>query len=173
VTREFTLFLCLHLLGLATRDTYELLKKTGHVKRPGKGLVAVIFAAMALLWLTWFAMPVYDPLPLRLPAALKWAGLGIVIAGWLLAIGALIQLRGVEDIQRLVTSGLFSRVRHPMYTGFILWILGWPMYYGAPVSLAVGLLGVASVLWWRALEEEAMASRYGETHRLYRKRTWF
>ncbi len=37
----------------------------------------------------------------------------------------MIQLKGLENINHLVTTGLFSKIRHPMYDGFILWILGW------------------------------------------------
>jgi protein-S-isoprenylcysteine O-methyltransferase Ste14 len=59
-----------------------------------------------------------------------------------LAVGALIQLRGVENIKHMVTAGLFRKIRHPMYTGFILWIFGWSVYHGALLSLAIGLFGV-------------------------------
>ena len=40
-----------------------------------------------------------------------------------------------------------------MYTGFVLWILGWSTYHGAIVSLAIGLVGIANILYWRRLEE--------------------
>jgi len=42
----------------------------------------------------------------------------------------------------LVTTGLFRRVRHPMYVGFALWIVGWSAYQGAVLSLAIGSLGL-------------------------------
>jgi uncharacterized membrane protein len=42
-----------------------------------------------------------------------------------------------------------SRTRHPMYLGFILWILGWAAFHGAVVSLAVGLVGIGNFLLWR------------------------
>ena len=97
----------------------------------------------------------------------------MVILGMALAIGAVVQLRGVENIDHLVTTGLFFRLRHPMYTGFILWILGWATYHGAFLSLVIGFVGIGNILYWRQLEEAALKSSYGEDYRVYRERTWF
>ena len=82
-------------------------------------------------------------------------------------------MRGLENIDHLVTTGLFSRLRHPMYVGFILWILGWVVRYGAVVSLAAGVLCIGNILYWRQLEERALESQYGEDYRSYRRATWF
>jgi protein-S-isoprenylcysteine O-methyltransferase Ste14 len=79
----------------------------------------------------------------------------------------------LENINHLITSGLFKRIRHPMYTGFGLWILGWSIYHGAIASLAVGLIGIANILFWRRLEDARLEARYGDTYRRYRLETWF
>jgi protein-S-isoprenylcysteine O-methyltransferase Ste14 len=90
-----------------------------------------------------------------------------------LALGALFQLKGVENIDHLVTTGLFSRLRHPMYTGFILWILGWAIFYGAVASLVVGCVGIGNILFWGRLEDANLEARYGKSYREYRQGTWF
>jgi protein-S-isoprenylcysteine O-methyltransferase Ste14 len=82
-------------------------------------------------------------------------------------------LKGVENINHLVTTGLFSRIRHPMYAGFILWIFGWAIYHGALLSIIVGFMGIGNILYWRRLEEAELELRYGENYRRYRKETWF
>jgi protein-S-isoprenylcysteine O-methyltransferase Ste14 len=82
------------------------------------------------------------------------------------------QLRGLENIDHLVTSGLFRRIRHPMYVAFILWIVGWSAYQGAVLSLAIASLGLASILWWRHLEEMALETAYGSAYANYRATTW-
>jgi protein-S-isoprenylcysteine O-methyltransferase Ste14 len=79
----------------------------------------------------------------------------------------------VENIDHLVTSGLFSRIRHPMYTGFILWILGWVFFYGAATSLIVALVCIGNILYWRQIEEKNLVSAYGEAYLRYRMKTWF
>jgi protein-S-isoprenylcysteine O-methyltransferase Ste14 len=90
-----------------------------------------------------------------------------------LSIGALIQLRGLENINHLVTKGLFSKIRHPMYVGFILWIIGWAIYHGAVISLFVGFVAIGNILYWKRLEEKELESTYREVYLEYRKRTWF
>jgi len=170
---DYGIFLTLYLTGIVIRASYELLKKAGRVNPEDRVLFTVVLLAMLALWISWFSMCPLDPWRITLADTFRWIGLGVLIVGWGLAIGALIQLRGVENIDHLVTTGFFSRLRHPMYTGFILWILGWATYHGAVVSLFFGLLGIGNILFWRRVEEEKLESRYGADYREYRKRTWF
>jgi protein-S-isoprenylcysteine O-methyltransferase Ste14 len=170
---SFLLFVILFLVGLAIRAAYEHLKKARKAEEGDRPVFFVVVVGMAMLWIGWFAMCPQDPVRLPVPEAGRWAGLGLVILGWALALGALGQLRGVESIDHLVTTGLFARLRHPMYTGFVLWIVGWAAFHGAAVSVVPGLLGIASVQHWRHLEERTLESAYGDAYRAYRRRTWF
>jgi protein-S-isoprenylcysteine O-methyltransferase Ste14 len=113
-------FLGLYLCSLIIRTGYELLKKAGRVNPKSTIVFAVIFAVMCLMWASWFFLCPLDPFRLAPPVLLRWVGLGIVILGLGLAIGGIVQLRGLENINHLVTTGLFSKLRHPIYTGFIL-----------------------------------------------------
>jgi protein-S-isoprenylcysteine O-methyltransferase Ste14 len=128
---------------------------------------------MFLLWTSWFSLCPLDPWPIPLPDWLRRLGFGACSLGLVLAIGALVQLRGLENVKHLVTGGLFARIRHPMYAGFILWIVGWALYHRALASLLVGLVGIGAILYWQQLEEQALESRYGAAYRTYRQRTWF
>jgi protein-S-isoprenylcysteine O-methyltransferase Ste14 len=139
----------------------------------GTILFALVFVAMCLMLASWPLMCPLDPMHLSLSKTAKWLGLCVLLVGLGLAIGALIQLRGLEDIDHLVTTGLFSKIRHPMYTGFILWILGWVIYYRAAVSLMIAFVGIGNILCWRQLEDEKLEIHYGEAYRGYRKGTWF
>ncbi len=173
MSRSFLLFVILFTLGLAIRVAYEQLKKAHKVDEGNRPVFLVVFAGMALLWISWFAMCPQDPLRVVLPTPARWTGLALVVLGWVLALGALAQLRGVENIDHLVTSGLYARLRHPMYTGFVLWIVGWTAFHGATVSLIPGLLGIVNVQHWRHLEELKLESAYGDSYRSYRQSTWF
>jgi len=170
---EYFVFLGLFLGSLLARTSYELLKKAGKINPKNKLVFAVIFAIMCLLWTSWFSMPPSDPWQLALPDFVRWIGLGVFLLGMALAVGALIQLRGVENIDHLVTNGVFSRLRHPMYTGFMFWILGWAIFHGAFVSLLIGFVGISNILYWRQLEDNDMEELYGEDYRRYRQGTWF
>jgi len=173
MNNNYFIFLGLFVVCLASRTIYELFKKTGKVNLESKPLFAAIFLTMCLLWVSWFCMCPLDPLKLTLPETVGIIGLLLFALGWLLAVGALVQLKGLENIDHLITSGLFSLVRHPMYTGFILWILGWSLYHGAAASFLAGLVGIGNILYWRHLEDTRLESTYGEDYRRYRKRTRF
>lgn len=81
--------------------------------------------------------------------------------------------RGLEvwSEQRLVTRGLFSFVRHPIYLGTIVLGLGlglgtlsWPL-------VAIDLLLVLPWLHWLARQEERlMIERFGQIYRIYQAR---
>jgi protein-S-isoprenylcysteine O-methyltransferase Ste14 len=114
-----------------------------------------------------------DPYSMDLPDTIRTIGLILLLAGLALAFTALFQLRGVENIDHLVTTGLFSLIRHPMYTGFILWIVGWSVYHGAAISLVAGIVGIANIVFWGRLEEQRLRSLYGERYLQYRGQTLF
>jgi protein-S-isoprenylcysteine O-methyltransferase Ste14 len=163
----------LFLLSLAVRSIYELLKEAQRINPESKPIFVVVFSVMCVLWTSWFILCREDPARASLPDPVRWIGFVIFIAGTILAVGALIQLRGVENIDHLVTNGLFKKIRHPMYVGFICWVVGWSTFHNAVLSLAIGILAILSVLWWRHLEERRLEIQFGEFYQRYRLTTWF
>jgi protein-S-isoprenylcysteine O-methyltransferase Ste14 len=161
------------LIGLAIRTRYELLKKSSEVDTKNPAVFSMVFAGMCLMLLSWPLLSLMDPLPLALPAAVRWVGLVSVVAGVVLAVGGLLQLRGLENIDHLVSGGLFAKLRHPMYTGFIAWILGWVVYRGAAASFAIALVCIANIHFWRYLEEHQLEAQFGDEYFRYREATWF
>lgn len=170
---EYIIALVVFLSGLAIRAVYEMLKKAGRIDLKNMAVFLPILLVMCLLWVSWFAMCPLDPVKIPLPLAIRWIGMGIFVLGLLLAFGALFQLRGVENINHLETTGIFSKLRHPMYTGFICWILGWAVYHSAGISLIAGLVGIGNIMFWRHTEEVDLAHTYGNAYLQYRKQTWF
>ena len=169
----YALIAGLCVLGVAVRTGYEALKSAGRVDTGNTAVFAVVFVAMCVMLSSWPFMCPLDPWRIALPGVARWLGALAVIAALALAVGGLAQLRGLENIDHLVTTGLFSVLRHPMYTGFILWIVGWTAWHGAALSLAVALACIGNIVYWRWLEERALEARYGEEYRAYRGRTWF
>jgi protein-S-isoprenylcysteine O-methyltransferase Ste14 len=165
--------LAIFLICNITRAVYEILKKAGKIDIKNKPLFAGIFTVMCLLWISWFYACPQDPLHLDLTAGIRWLGMGIFILGMVLAFGALFQLRGLENIDHLVTSGFFGKLRHPMYTGFMMWIVGWSLYHDAVISFFAGLICIGNILYWRCLEDSHLEKTYGELYTNYMKQTWF
>jgi protein-S-isoprenylcysteine O-methyltransferase Ste14 len=65
---------------------------------------------------------------------------------------------GVVENQKVVSSGPYALVRHPMYAGGIVYVAGTPLALGS----YWGLLGVALMLpalVWRLLDEEALLAQ--------------
>jgi len=169
---EYIILICIYLMTLIMRTSYELLKKAGKVNPKRIIIFMIVLMIMCLMWISWFGLVPSDPFRLSLHKIIHWTGFGIFITGLALAIGGFIQLRGLENINHLVTTGLFSKMRHPMYIGFIFWILGWAIYHGAVVSLMVGFIGIGNIIFWLRIEEDNLKSLYGKAYQEYVKETW-
>jgi protein-S-isoprenylcysteine O-methyltransferase Ste14 len=173
MNNTYYIFLGVYLVTLVVRTVYELLKKAGRVDPENKILFAIIFSDMCVMWVSWFAICPIDPSRIIVPEIVRWIGMAMLGIGLVIAVGALIQLKGLEDIKHLVTTGLYSKFRHPMYYGFILWILGEVIYSGAIISFIAGLTGIGCILFWRHLEEEKLEVYFGDDYIRYREKTWF
>ena len=169
----YVTFAALYVAGVLIRDAYEVLKLRDRIDTRDVRIFAFVFASMCVMWVSWFVMGALAPTRAAIADAVRWVGLAAVGAGTVLAVGGMVQLRGVENIDHLETTGIFAVTRHPMYTGFALWIVGWGVFEASLPNLAIGLLGLVSVLWWRQLEEADMESQYGQDYVAYRARTRF
>jgi protein-S-isoprenylcysteine O-methyltransferase Ste14 len=173
VRAAYLIGIVLYVAGLSIRDGYELLKRGGRIDPTNARVFAVVFTSMIVMWLSWFAVGMLAPAHLAISWIVRWAGLSAVLLGTVVSVAGMWQLGGVENIDHLVKTGLFSRVRHPMYVGFILWIIGWCAYASATAVLVLAPFGLVSILWWRRLEESELATRYGSEYVEYRASTWF
>lgn len=160
-------------VGLLIRTTYELLKRTGRVDPRNPTVFRTVFTAMGFLLGSWIFLGAFDPLPLSIPW--PWNLIGLVLAGAAAALVLLgvIRLKGLENIQELHTEGIYSTLRHPMYMGFILWILGWVLFHRAGASMILAAVCILDILLWRKFEEDALVEKFGDAYREYRKRTLF
>ena len=74
--------------------------------------------------------------------------------------------------QRLVTSGIYATIRHPMYTAALLWIAGLPLIVRSLWGFGVGFLLTGVAVGLRIRQEEAiLLAAFGDEYRAYRART--
>jgi protein-S-isoprenylcysteine O-methyltransferase Ste14 len=78
----------------------------------------------------------------------------------------------IKEKQTLVTHGPYRRVRHPMYTAFILL---WVAFLLLSANWFIGFTGITAFVWTTVIrtpkEEEMMSDRFGEEYLAYKQRT--
>ena len=158
--RNFILLVIVCLLTHIVRTVYEVLKHK-KIVRASKLSFAIIFTNMAVLWISWFTLCSIDVYKINLPPVIKYLGIPLDLLGAVLFFTALFTIKTLETYDGdLITKGIYSRVRHPMYLGFILWLIGTPIFYGVVFSFALAVLFTLNVLFWRHLEEIELEKRF-------------
>ncbi len=78
----------------------------------------------------------------------------------------------IKAAHQLVTTGVYRHIRHPMYTGHLLWALGQPLLLWNWLA-GFGYLAAALALMALRIprEEQMMRAHFGEDYRQYAART--
>lgn len=114
-------------------------------------------------------------LPIRPRAGAFWVGellcvTGVVIRGWAIwTLGALFTpiVRTTAD-QPVVSDGPYRFVRHPSYTGLLLFLAGIGFVFGDWVGVAAVVLGSTAALAYRIrIEEAALIAAIGEPYQAF------
>jgi protein-S-isoprenylcysteine O-methyltransferase Ste14 len=75
--------------------------------------------------------------------------------------------------KQLVTGGLYSRIRNPIYTFGSCVIAGLILVLGRPIWLLVFVLIIPLQLWRARKESQVLEAKFGDEYRKYRAATWF
>jgi len=78
----------------------------------------------------------------------------------------------LREDHKLVTSGIYEKVRHPMYTAFWVWAIGAAFLLPNWVAGFSGIVGFGTLFFLRVgQEEEMMKAEFGEEYEAYMART--
>ena len=109
--------------------------------------------------------------PVRLAGAVL-AGVGMV-----LLLIARIQLGRsfaiTAQARQLVTTGLYARIRNPIYLSSAMFLAGVAVAAGHPMLLLLLLVLVPVQIMRARREEQVLAAAFGEEYERYKARTWF
>lgn len=99
---------------------------------------------------------------------------GLVLRWWAVAaLGEFFRTTvEVDRSQRVIRSGPYKYIRHPAYTGILLFFLGYGLAVQNWLSLAVAiLLPTAALLYRIHIEEDVLAGQFGEEYHRYQSET--
>lgn len=145
-----------------------------------KLFIPPVFAVLAflLIILFYFFLPHYN----LIPFPVNLLGLAVSFAGFVImgkSRDLFNKYKTTLDIAEpsfMITEGIFSRTRNPMYAGFFLLLLGFAICFRNLFSLfsAFGFLTVMHFVFIPR-EEKLMYSRFGKQYDDYKRnvRKWF
>jgi protein-S-isoprenylcysteine O-methyltransferase Ste14 len=109
--------------------------------------------------------------------AWTYVGLAIFFPSLILSIIAHVELGRCFTVtaqaQELVTSGIYSKIRHPIYVFGFLLLLSLVICVREPRWLIVLALLVPMQLRRVRNEERALEAKFGDAYRAYKRKTWF
>ena len=142
-----------------------LLFKFGFIGSGAWGLVGILYPN---LWpqlpdsLGWYA----------------WLGLGFMLVGAFIAVGAQLQMAGswrigaVEGtLGALVTGGFFALSRNPVFVGQMTLFLGLAMFQLDPVQVILSACVWIAAIWQVRIEEPVLVRSLGQAYQAYATRT--
>ena len=137
------------------------------------------YVAAQFVLIVGFAAAIFlAPPALDVPEGLRAAGLTLCLVGLAIIFAALWAMGRVMQVSpqpksdgHLVTRGIYGWLRHPMYTGIVLIVVGLAV---RDPSVPVGIVGgalIALLLAKARYEERLLSARYAD-YAAYRARTW-
>ena len=78
----------------------------------------------------------------------------------------------VKVDHELIQSGPYRVVRHPIYTGLLVAVLGTGLAAGRIYGVVAFVLILLALLWKLRVEERWMGAQFGDRYQVYRRASW-
>ena len=132
-------------------------------------LTALLILTGACLWYREFQDQPWTPI--------RVIGLFVAVPAFGLWVTARIQLGSSFAIRaqakELVTRGLYSKIRNPVYVFGALFITGFLLLIDKPLGLLILVVIVPLQVYRARKEARVLEEKFGDAYREYRRKTWF
>lgn len=160
----------------------SLLKWTKQIKGKKVSLsrfirVVIIIVIVSLALVVLISLPLIDQ-PRIADNSIVPAGILLIVFGIILNVFVArqlthikFQMKGLGTPDHLITTGLFSIVRHPSSMGVISIMIGWYLAWGALYCIYfVAPVIVIGIFIENKFEERNLEKKFGDEYRMYKKR---
>lgn len=149
------------------------------VGRLEQWLMLVVFLTLCFVPMVYLATPWFDRFSYAVPVPLAMGATTVMVLSlWLFHLSHAQLGRNwspsleIRHEHSLVTTGVYARVRHPMYSSIWLFALAQPFLVQNWVAGALAIPGFALLYFLRVNEEERlMLDSFGQEYRAYMART--
>lgn len=155
-------------------------KRTQQMEAAGRrfGTVAILVVAAFLIFARRVNLGILSRRFIPQSEAIKAASIILVAVGVAIAIWARRHIGeywssrvALKEDHHLIQSGPYARVRHPIYSGMLLAMIGTGLFVGEWRAI-IGVLLVFAAHWQKARrEEKLLATQFGPTYQEYCGRT--
>lgn len=136
----------------------------------------ILFVGLQLILLLGYVF-IPNAFPFPTAQAVNLLALFFFIAGILIVVFALLQLNKnlspfptPKSSSVLITHGLYKFIRHPIYTGIIIFVFGYAVYSHHPMRIMVGIL-LFILFYLKSKYEERLLKRKFNSYERYQSNT--
>ena len=180
-TIMFAVTISVNTLTMLFKDKFNVdLFKKGEKEDPKEKLIGVALPTL-IGFLIIFIAPYSDShnfLVMGGGDILRYFGLIIFLVGYIFMVWAPLHLGKqfswlvtVQEEHELITDGPFRYMRHPRYSGIILWVFGVALIFLSIAGLVLAVLMSALMLLRIPKEEKLLHGEFGEKWEVFCKRT--
>jgi protein-S-isoprenylcysteine O-methyltransferase Ste14 len=143
------------------------------ILRMGLFFALIAFLIMYFIGIAWMEVFLFP-----LPDWLRWVGFALGICSVIFWSWTQIHLNTQWSAQlqltkshQLVTTGPYARIRHPLYTGMMVWGFSVCLLTANWIFVAVSVLSIAGVMARVPKEEQMMIEKFGDEYKAFIQRT--
>ena len=139
---------------------------------PFKTALTIIVVIGVFLYLIWAQRGLFGPMTPVRGIGMALAAVGLI--GWVTAraqLGKSFSIR--PKATELVTHGIYSKIRNPVYVSGTVFLAGLILWAGRPIWLLVLLVLIPMQVIRARKEASVLEAKFGDEYRAYRAKTWF